>query len=125
LQASFETLTQLARYSWEPALRLLNVKSKFICASDLPVVGKGPALLLEICKYVGADIYLSGAFGREYIDKETFLAQGVEVKFHEYDYPTYPQRFDGFLPFLSYIDMLFNAGLPRDEVMAGGRMVSR
>ena len=48
--------------------------------------------------------------------------EGVEVRFHEYDYPVYPQRFGEFVPFLSYLDMLFNAGLDRHQVEAGGKV---
>jgi hypothetical protein len=105
-------------------LKLLNIDCKFVCASELPVQGHGPTLLLKICKCVGADTYLSGAFGREYIDAAAFAAEGITVKFHEYSYPIYSQRFNGYLPFLSYLDMLFNADLHRDEVLAGGSVVN-
>ena len=79
--------------------------------------------MLNICKHLGADTYLSGAFGREYLDIAEFAAEGLSVRFHEYDYPVYPQRFGGFVPYLSYLDMLFNSGLERDSVLAGGRML--
>ena len=124
LEAPHQTLPQLDRASWETALRLLGVTCRFVYASDLPVSGKGPRLLLDICKYLGSDVYLSGAFGREYLDVGEFAAEGVEVRFHEYTYPVYPQRFGDFVPFLSYLDMLFNIGLERDKVLAGGRMLS-
>jgi hypothetical protein len=119
LEAPYETLTQLDRASWEPALRLLKITCEFVCASDLPVSGRGPQLLLDICRYLNADIYLSGAFGRDYLNIADFAAEGTEVRFHEYDHPVYPQRFGDFVPFLSYLDMLFNVGLERDKVLAG------
>jgi hypothetical protein len=115
-----ETLTALDRASWEPALRLLGVTCQFVCASELPVSGKGPRLLLDICKYLKADTYLSGMFGREYLDTEEFTRDGVEVLFHDYAYRPYVQRYEGFVPFLSYLDVLFNGGLTRDSVLAGG-----
>lgn len=124
LETSFKSLVQLNRRSWEPALRLLNIECKYICASECPIQGHGPELLVKICKYVGADIYLSGAYGREYIDAEAFAAEGIKLRFHEYEYPVYRQRFSGFVPFLSYLDMLFNTGLQREEVLAGGSMVT-
>ncbi len=123
IDAPHETLTDLDRASWEPALRQLGVTCRFVRASELPVTGKGPRLLLDLCKYLGADAYLSGGFGREYLDCGAFAAEGVEVFFHQYDYPVYPQRYDGFVPFLSYLDVLFNAGLDREFVLAGGSMV--
>jgi hypothetical protein len=122
LEATHETLTDLDRASWEPALRLLRPACRFVRASELPVSGKGPRLLLDLCKYLAADTYLSGSFGREYLDADTFAREGVQVRFHDYAYPIYPQRGEGFIPFLSYLDALFNAGLERDWVLAGGSM---
>jgi len=123
IEAPHETLTELDRASWEPALQLLGITCKFIASSELPVSGKGPRLLLDICKYLGSDVYLSGAFGRDYLDVAEFTAEGVAVRFHEYSCPVYPQRFGDFVPFLSYLDMLFNVGLDRDKVLAGGKML--
>jgi hypothetical protein len=115
-----ETLTQLARASWQPALRLLGISCRFVCASALPVAGSGSNLLVDICEHLGADTYLSGAFGKDYLDLAAFAAVGVAVNFHDYRYPVYRQRFGPFLPFLSYLDMLFNAGLGRAHVLGGG-----
>jgi WbqC-like protein family len=112
IRAPHETLTGLDRASWAPALRLLQIDCRFVLASELPVEGRGPELLLGICKHLGADVYLSGGFGRDYLEAEQFAAQGVEVRFHEYDFPIYEQRFGEFVPYLSYLDTLFNAGLP-------------
>lgn len=123
LQQPHETLTSLARASWAPALRLLGITCRFVCASELPVSGKGPRLLLDVCKHLGADVYLSGAFGREYLDVQEFRAEGVTVGFHEYTYPVYPQPAGEFIPFLSYLDALFSVGLTRDMVADGGTVL--
>lgn len=123
LERPHETLTQLDRASWEPALRLLGVTCRFVYSSELPVSGKGWCLLLEMCKYLGVDTYLSGAFGRDYLNVAEFAAQGVEVRFHDYSYPVHPQRWGDFVPFLSYLDMLFNVGLDRNRVLSGGKML--
>jgi hypothetical protein len=124
LETPFETLMQLDHASWEPALRLLGVTCRFLRSSELPVSGKGPRLLLDICRHVGADTYLSGMFGREYLDTDEFAREGVSVLFHEYTYRPYPQRFEGFVPYMSYLDMLFNTGLEREVVLSSGRMTS-
>jgi hypothetical protein len=119
LERPHERLTPLDRASWEPALRLLGITCTFVCASELPVSGRGPRLLLDICKHLGARSYLSGASGRDYIDIEAFAAEGVAVVFHEYAYPVYAQAHGEFVPFLSYLDALFNVGLHREWVLAG------
>jgi hypothetical protein len=124
VETPHETLTQLDRASWEPALRLLGITCEFVASSELPLAGKGPRLLLDICKHVGASTYLSGMYGREYLDTDEFAREGVDVLFHEYDYRPYPQCHGEFVPYLSYLDLLFNAGLEREFVLAGGSIVS-
>lgn len=123
LESPHESLSRLNRESWEPALRLLGITCKFVYASEIPVSGRGTRLLLDICRYLGADTYLSGAFGRDYLDVREFVNEGIKVRFHEYSYPDYPQCFGNYVPFLSYLDMLFNVGLERDMVAAGGKML--
>jgi WbqC-like protein family len=115
-----EMLTELDTASWGPALRSLEIACRFVRASTLPIHSRGSRLLLDICRWIGADVYLSGGFGRDYLDLEAFAAAGVAVRFHEYTYPIYPQCFGEFMPWLSYLDMLFNAGLDRETVAAGG-----
>jgi len=124
LEATYETLSQLDCATWEPTLQRLGITCRFVRASELPVSGRGPRLLLDICKHLGADLYLSGAFGREYLNVADFRAEGVEVRFHDYAYPVYRQCFGDFVPFLSYLDMLFNIGLERETVLAGGRVLT-
>jgi hypothetical protein len=119
-----ETLVELDWSTWEPALRMLEINCRFVRASELPVSGKGPQLLLDICKHLQTDLYLSGGFGREYLDCAEFSREGVDVVFHEYEYPVYTQRHEGFVPYVSYLDTLFNVGLSRDFVSGGGRCVA-
>ncbi len=123
LEAPYDSLTQLNRASWEPALRLLGVACRFVLASELPVSGKGSDQLLRICQHLGANFYISGGAAKGYLDVAAFAAAGIDVGFHEYDYPVYQQRHGDFAPFCSYLDMLFNVGLDRDAVLAGGRTV--
>lgn len=120
LNASYETLPELDLATWSPALRSLHITCRFVRASALPVSARGSRLLLDICKSVGADLYLSGAFGREYLDVAAFANERIAVGFHRYVYPVYPQCYGAFVPWLSYLDMLFNAGLDREAVGAGG-----
>jgi hypothetical protein len=129
IQSVFETgpdtLTQLDYASWQPALQQLRPTCRFLLASELPVSGQGPQLLLDICKYLGADTYLSGMCGLDYLDTSAFAREGITVVFHEYSCRPYAQRHDGFVPFLSYLDALFNVGLDRELVLAGGTIPVR
>jgi hypothetical protein len=121
LESPHETLLDVTTASWGPALRLLEPGCEVLLASDLETTATGQDQLLEICREVGADAYLSGAFGKKYLDEDLFHDAGIRIHYHEYEYPEYPQRFGEFIPYLSYLDMLFNVGLDRQQVESGGQ----
>lgn len=61
----------------------LLVDTPTMKASDLDVNGNGSELLLGICQETGADTYLSGPSGREYLSLEEFEKNDIEVRFHD------------------------------------------
>lgn len=91
-------------------LSYLDVRTKLIRASELNVEGKGNELLLEICRAVGADEFLSGSGARGYIRPEIFEASRVRLRFQHFALPPYPQLYGNFVSNLSILDMLFNLG---------------
>lgn len=118
-EADHKTLVELDLHSWEPALNRLQPNTEIVLASALDVDTAGSRLLLDLCLEVEADVYLSGGFGRDYLDHKMFADAGVGLAFHEYNYPEYSQKSDEFVPFLSYLDVLFNVPLTRDLVEQG------
>jgi hypothetical protein len=90
--------------------RELGVDTKTRYASELGPRGTKTELLVDVCKKVGATTYLSGPTAKNYLKPNLFEAEGIALKFHEYTHPVYEQRFPGFLPNMSSIDLLFNAG---------------
>jgi hypothetical protein len=120
IDAGHETLTEISTASWEPALRELGIECRFVLASDLPPRSRGTQQLVDLCRAVEADRYVSGGFGRDYLDRQSFADAGIEVRFHEFDPAPYPQAYDGFVPFLSYLDAMFNVGLDGEAVRAQG-----
>ena len=91
--------------------KLLGIKDiKFIRASELAVSGTETRLLMNICKEVGADTYLSGFGGKKYMDEKAFEQTGISLRYYDFKYPTYNQLWGEFIPNLSIIDLLFNEG---------------
>jgi hypothetical protein len=101
---------------------VLELKSAFQLNSELGVVAAGTHLLVEICRKTEANIYLSSAPGKKYIDEDMLRRAGVEVRYFKYRPPAYPQLWGPFLPNLSIVDLLFNCG-PRScqIISASGR----
>lgn len=67
-------------------------------------------LLIEILKEVGAETYISGSSGRNYLEREKFKDCGIDLEFYEFSHPVYKQKYPGFEPGMAAIDMLFNLG---------------
>jgi len=93
-----------------------DIKTKIIMASYLNIRQKNYEKsdasedLMNICKVLGGDVYLSGNGGRIYLNKEIFIGNGIQLEFQDYEHPTYEQVFPGFSPHMAAIDALFCIG---------------
>lgn len=95
-----------------------GIKTKILSfKEEIPenIIGDNPSqTLANMTQYLDANVYLSGSGGKNYLDLRHFEGLGVDVVFQEASHPVYPQRFPGFKPDMSAIDVLFNVGhLPR------------
>jgi len=101
-------------------LEALGIKTKIVKASDLKVEGIDNVRLINICKKLGADTYLSGAYALEvYLDEKVFNDAGIKVSLQDWHCPEYSQQFPkaGFIPDMSIVDLLFNHGPKSMEIM--------
>jgi hypothetical protein len=105
-------------------LKLLGIKTAVTMASDLDAKGGKGELILNICKSLGADSYLSGPDGRNYLDLKTWDKNNIKVTFHNYNHPEYPQLYGDFIFNMSVIDLLFNCGEKSLKILSkGGEIV--
>ena len=89
----------------------LGLRTELVKASELGVYMRGPTNVnLTICQRLGADIYLSGKHGRDYLNETRFAEQSIEVRYQDFKHPVYPQFWGDFLPRMSSIDLLFHCG---------------
>ena len=66
--------------------------------------------LIDICKALKADTYMSGQDGIKYMDLGRFKENGIKVIIQDFKHPVYPQMFKGFESHMSVVDLLFNCG---------------
>lgn len=97
----------------------LGVAVPIVRASSIGCEGAKSALVLDMCKRLGATEYIFGALGKDYADVAAFKAAGIKVRFQEYKHPTYPQMRRGFVPNLSVLDLMMNCGPKSLEILAG------
>jgi hypothetical protein len=103
-------LVEASSFMLATLLKILNINTPIKMASALGAQGKKEGLILEICKLVQADKYLSGPDGRNYLNPALWQENQIEVQFHDYQHPRYSQLHGEFLSHLSVIDLLFNYG---------------
>lgn len=97
---------------------------KSVRASEMGEMSDDPTdRLIDICKALGGDTYLSGQDGARYMNLERFRERGVRVIFQDFHHPTYPQRFSDFISHLSALDLLFNWGPESLGILRGQRKV--
>lgn len=104
----------------------LGLKTPLIRSSTLKAGGHKVDLLVAICEEVGANRYLSPLGSKEYIDENNiFASRGIELVYHHYQHPVYPQLHGDFVPFMSVLDLLMNVDGPRAlEIIRSGRLQS-
>lgn len=108
---TWEGLSELNIYLIEQIQELLGLKKKpTVIASNLSLSNDPTERLIDICRSVGADTYLSGKDGASYMNLERFHESGLKVVFQDFKHPVYPQLFGEFLSHLSIADLLFNCG---------------
>ena len=87
----------------------LEIKSKIVFSSELEISKKDSDRVLDICKAVGADHYITGTFWAESnLRVEEFKKSNIDVEFQKFQHPIYKQIHGEFIPEMSIIDLLFN-----------------
>jgi hypothetical protein len=123
----YGTIAEVCAATTRFTLDAFGVATKLVRASDVGATKRKSELVLEICEAVGARTYLSGPFGRDYLDRDAFRAAGITIVFNDFHSPDYPQAQPGpFEPNLAAIDLLFNCGPgARDVLGLGSRVADR
>ncbi len=104
-----------------PALcTALGVRTPMVSASSLGVTGAKGELVMALCRAVGATTYLSGPFGRDYLDEAAFDRAGIALAYHDYQHPAYTQGASPFVPYLSVVDLLAHHGPDSLAILTGG-----
>ena len=92
-------------------MNLFGMQIDMAMSSELQPQGKGCDLLVDLIQKTGGTHYLSGTGALSYYQPEPFADAGITVQWQNYEPVTYPQRYTGFVPNLSSIDLLFNCGV--------------
>ena len=110
-EKKFQYLVDLNTEIIKFVMNELEIKSKIVFSSELEISKKGSDRVLDICKAVDADHYITGTFWAESnLRVEEFKKSNIDVEFQKFQHPIYKQIHGEFIPEMSIIDLLFNEG---------------
>jgi hypothetical protein len=84
--------------------------TEFVLSSEYESREEPNERLVDLCKQLEGDVYLSGKDGAKYLNLDAFEQEGIQVIFQDYNHPQYPQLYGDFVLYMSVIDLLFNCG---------------
>jgi hypothetical protein len=134
LKLYYEEIAEILQRDWQLLVELdiavvalmcrwLGLDRRILRSSELNIAGGKSERLINLCRHVGADRYLSGNSAGDYLDTGLFAAANIAVEWQDYVHPSYPQLHGAFVPFMSTLDLLFNVGPGSLEVVARGASV--
>jgi hypothetical protein len=116
-ELNFESIKQI--------LDWLDIKVKIIVESELDISGQSTERLVNVCKKLGADTYISGIGGKRYLDEKLFKNNNVNLQYQNYTPISYNQNLSkSFIPDLSIVDLLFNEGTDGSQEILKNSTVS-
>jgi len=98
-------------------MKKLSITTRIVKSSELKISKKGSERLLEICKKLNSDTYLSGELGRNYLNEEIFSENKIDVIYEKFSHPVYRQIHGKFLPNMAVMDILFNEGKNATKIL--------
>lgn len=113
LGARWERLEELNHGLIDFCRGALGIRTPMIRSSALKLGGAKSDMVLNMCREVGADVYLAGAgASKSYLDVAAFERAGVRVVWQDFAHPRYVQHPDAgvFIEKLSALDLIFNCG---------------
>ena len=95
----------------------LKIQTEIRLLSETGIQNKGPALLIDICKHLGADKFLTQKSAGKYLPEALFRNEGIRLHYFNPTAPVYPQLWGEFIANLSMLDMVFNCGPKAREIL--------
>lgn len=116
-------LLDLNVYIIDFLLQEFKIKTPVYYESQIGTSSTATDRIIEICRKLKSDTYLSGQGGKDYLEEEKFKEAGITLAYQQFEHPRYQQVYaqkeEGFIPNLAAIDLLFNEGEHSGNILKG------
>jgi WbqC-like protein family len=104
------------------AAEFLGLNTRFVRSSEFPDLDSvSTKALIDLTRLTGADTYISGSEGINYLDMDLWNTSSLKIEFQKYNHPRYRQfNSPEFQPYMNILDLLFNCGENSLEVLTTG-----
>ncbi|KQC13006.1 MAG: hypothetical protein APR63_01570 [Desulfuromonas sp. SDB] len=112
MEKKYKMLQELNEFMINFIANKLDIHPKIIRASemDLDFNLKKTDLIIDILSKCDCKTYFSGMGGKGYLVEKSIFDAGIDLKYFVFESKQYSQRWPGFEPYMSVIDLLFNLG---------------
>lgn len=101
-------------------MSFLGINVRMYFESQLETDGFKTERIVNICKALDQDAYLSGKGAKVYLDELMFTREGIILEYQDFQHPVYDQG-EQFTPYLSIMDMMFHCGNRSIEMIRRNR----
>lgn len=119
----WEKLVDLNIYIVKSINEFLGIERRTCLLSQLNVNTPATQRIINICKALKTETYLSGIGGKDYLEEDKFKDNSIELIYQNFNHPVYTQLYmkdkKDFVPYLSIIDLIFNHGPDSLEILVG------
>ena len=112
----WRTLGELNRALLAQFLKWLGIATPIVESRDYGISAHKTDMLIQMCRALCADRYLSNEGARAYVQEDRLAAAGIVHCWQEFEHPIYNQG-RPFIPNLSIIDLLFNVGPEAGDIV--------
>lgn len=106
----WDKLIELCLHVLSYLKKAFGISTPVHLASEFPTRDEPTARLVDLCRALGAETYLAGEGGKNYMDMKMFEDAQIALEFQSFTHPVYPQCFEPFESSMASIDLLFNCG---------------
>lgn len=99
----------------------LGIETPTVSSAGIDARDHPDLRLVDLCRALDADTYLSGAGGRDYLDETPFREADIEVVYQRFEPPVHPQLHGDFAAGLSVVDLLVHCGPGSLGLLRSGR----
>ena len=119
MRMKFNKLQEINEYIIKHIANELNIRPKIIRSSemDLDFDLRKTELIIDILSKLNCKTYISGMGAKGYTEEKRFSDSGIDLKYFVFESKQYSQRWPGFEPYMSVIDLLFNKGSEKSTSM--------